>query len=89
MAALPIPANQYFNDFSFDLIEYEVKRKNVIVGNFKGLLNKDENGRHIAFLMDASILPGDVLTASHQSFVIRSIEHDHYNGTPELLKAYY
>ena len=89
MSELPIPAKQYFNDFSFDLIEYEVKRKNEIIGSCKGLTSGDEKGRHIAFLMDASILPGDVLITSNKTFVIHRIDYDHYNGSPELLKAYY
>lgn len=41
MSTLPVPAKIYFNDFSFDLVEYTVKRNSSIVGSYKGLSNKD------------------------------------------------
>lgn len=89
MASLPIPAKIYFSDFSFDLIDYEVNRNLNEIGNFKGLKSKDENGRYIGFLIDADIQINDVLKAMNETFIIRNVSYDHYNGIPEMIKAYY
>lgn len=89
MGVLPIPAKRFFDDFSFDLVDCDIKRNSKNVGRFKGLYNKDEGGQHIAFLIDADVKSGDVLTVSNNTFVVKCIEYDHYNGSPELLKAYY
>lgn len=90
MGFLPIPAKIYFNDFAFDLITYSIKRDSVVIASAKGLNNKDEDGRHISFLIDTNIRINDVLTSStNESFVISRIGYDHYNGTPEIIKAYY
>jgi len=89
MASLPVPAQTYFNDFSFDLMEYVIKRDSKSIGSFQGLPNKDESGKHIAFLMDAAIKSEDVLISGNISFVVKSVDYDTYNGKPELIKAYF
>lgn len=89
MASLPIPAKKYFNDFSFDLVNYTVNRDSKVIGIFNGLTNTDENGQHISFLMDATINVGDVLTSTNKSYVIKSVEYDTYQGNPDLIKAYF
>ncbi len=89
MAHIPVPASTYFNDFSFELIEYTVKRNSCVIGSFQGLSNKDESGQHIAFLMDAAIKEGDILISGNKSYVVKSVDYDTYNGNPELIKAYF
>lgn len=90
MSELPIPAKMYFSDFAFDLVEYKVQRSGSTVATFHGLLNKDENGRHISFLYGSDIRVGDLLTNNEFcSYSIHDIKTDTYNGVPELIKAYY
>lgn len=90
MASLPIPAKIYFNDFSFDLVTYSVKRNSEIVASIQGLANKDEDGKHIGFLIGSDIKTGDVLTSSdNEYFIVTRISYDTYNGNREMIKAYY
>ncbi|WP_338754240.1 hypothetical protein [Bacillus sp. FJAT-52991] len=90
MASLPIPAKIYFNDFSFDLVTYSIKRNSEVIASAQGLSNKDEDGTHIGFLIDTDIKVGDVLISPYnESFVVSRIGYDTYNGNPEMIKAYY
>ncbi|EPY07450.1 hypothetical protein PAALTS15_10005 [Paenibacillus alvei TS-15] len=89
MATLPVPARIFFNDFAFELVDYSVKRNSEVVSSASGLPS-DENGRrYIAFLMDASIICGDILTSDSGSFEVTEIAYDSYNGKPDMIKAYY
>lgn len=93
MGFLPIPAAMLFKDFSFEVLEYTVLDGNITVGTYCGLYGSDENGRHISFLMSdqPQISVGNTLRTSDglESFTIRKISYDRYNGKAELLKAYY
>lgn len=89
MTSLPVSAKTYFDDFAFDLVEYSVKRNSNVIGSYQGLLNEDEDGHHIAFLIGADIKVGDVLTAGNKSYIIKSIDFDTYNGNSELMKTYF
>lgn len=88
----PVSAKQFFDDFSFDLETFSVKRNGSVVGTFEGLFNEDEFGEHIAFFADADIVPGDVIDSSDFSYVINEVLFDEYEenpGIPDLLKAYF
>lgn len=89
MGSLPVPAEVYFNDFSFDLVTYFIKRNSETVGTADGLQNKDENGWHISFLINVDIQPGDILITPNETFIISHIGYDTYNDKAELAKAYY
>ncbi|MFA9464081.1 MAG: hypothetical protein ACERKN_07280 [Velocimicrobium sp.] len=89
MGHLPIPAEQYFKDFSFELETYTINRNSINCGSALGLLGNDEDGKHIAFLLGCDITPGDVLICDSRSYVISSVVYDKYSGQPELLKALY
>ena len=51
MGQLPIPADIYFQDFSFDVLEYRVSDGESVVGTYRGLSNTDEIGDYIGFLV--------------------------------------
>ncbi len=89
MASLPVPAKTFFNDFVFDLLNYGIERNSIIIATLQGLANKDEDGKHIAFLLPCDVQVGDVLINGSRRFAVKNIEFDLYNGRPELLKAYY
>lgn len=89
MATLPIPAKMFFDDFSFDLVTYQIERNSKAVTSTKGLANKDEHGKHIYFLIGTDVQIGDTLRSNNESFVVGRIDYDTYNGTPEMIKAYY
>jgi len=89
MGVLSLPAKIIFDDFSFDCSEYIVKRNSSTVGSYSGFTNKDESGKHIAFLIESDIKVGDVLSSFNESYVINFIEYDSYNGKLEMLRAYY
>lgn len=89
MASLPIPAKDFFRDFDFDLLDYKVLRASQRVAELKGMLNKDDDGQHIAFLLGFDILPGDILAHGPKTYTIKSVDFDTYNGNPEMIKAYY
>ena len=89
MGSLPIPGEMYINDFP-DKSLYTVIRENHTVGNYDGLPNEDEDGRHIAFLYGADIQNGDMLSAEYKrSITVVSTDIDTYNGKPSIIKAYY
>lgn len=88
MAELPVSGDQFFRDFSFSLLEYQVMRSGKLVSTLKGMTN-DENGEnYIAFLYGAEIREGDVLI-SDETHVVRKVKVDTYHGKPEMIKAYY
>lgn len=89
MAELPVPAEIFFNDFSFSLENYDIKRAGSIIGTVQGLSNDDEDGPHIAFLFGANILAGDELINQHESITVKKVKIDTFHGKPELLKALY
>ena len=92
MGNLPVPASTYFNDFSFDVLEYNVLRNNSVVGTYRGLLNSDDEN-YISFLMSdqPQISIGDTISTTDglETFKVRQISYDRYNGKPELLNAHY
>ena len=49
MGHLPIPADMYFQDFAFDVLEYRVSDGGSVVGTYRGLSNTDETGDYIGF----------------------------------------
>ena len=51
MGQLPIPADMYFQDFAFDVLEYSVSDGGSVVGTYRGLSNTDETGDYIGFLV--------------------------------------
>jgi len=63
-----------------------------VIGTYRGLTNSDERGRLIHFLMteNPNITIGNILRTADglESFTVRKVEYDRYNGKPELLKAY-
>lgn len=93
MGHLPIPAAVFFNDFASDVLEYNVLSNNILIGTYYGILNTDEDGNYIGFLMSEQpqISIGNIVrsTDGMESFKICQIAYDLYNGQPELLKAYY
>lgn len=90
MASLPIPAKMYFNDFSFDLVTYSIKRDSKIIASAQGLSNRGSSGPYISFLIDTDIEVNDVLiTAYDENFIVTCVSYDTYNGEKELIKAYY
>ena len=88
MADLPVPAEVFFSDFSFDLVEYQIERSGEIISSAKGLLNKDEDGRHIAFMYGTDVRVGDVLLCN-KPIKVKNVCVDTFEGNPELLKAYF
>ncbi len=89
MGTLLIPARIYFDDFSFDTLEYIATRNSSTVGTFAGLIDKDENGNYIGFLSECSIQSGDILTSGNKTYIVSNVDFDYYNNKPEMLKAYY
>ncbi|MFR3250568.1 MAG: hypothetical protein ACLTQL_05625 [Eisenbergiella sp.] len=93
MGHLPVPASVFFNDFSADVLEYHVLENGNIIGSYSGLSNSDEDGEYIGFLVadNPHLSVGNVLQTSDmlESYLVRHISYDRYEGTPELLKAYY
>ncbi len=89
MASLPVPAKTYLQDFDFDLLEYNIIRNRQTVAVLKGIINKDEDGNHVAFLIGFELLPGDVLEHGGKKYVVKSTGTDTHNGKPEIIKAYY
>lgn len=88
MAENPIPATVFFQDFAFDLKDYQVLRNSILVDHAQGLSNRDEGGKHIAFLYGLEIYPGDVLVSNGSQFTVRSVGYDTFQGKPDLIKAY-
>lgn len=93
MGVLPIPAKMFFHDFANDVLDYNVLVDNIITGTYHGLSNSDEDGNYIGFLMSdqPKMSVGNIIctTDGLESFTIRKISYDRYNGKAELFKAYY
>ncbi|WP_288311737.1 hypothetical protein [uncultured Selenomonas sp.] len=88
MSILPIPAKQYFSDFSFDLVEYQVIRKGKPVATMKGLSNSSHGQQFVSFLCGADIQVGDMLQAGTAVAIVSRIDYDTYNGQKQLINAY-
>lgn len=89
MSLLPIPAKMYFDDFSFELLEYSLIRNSETISNLNGLIDSDEDGKHIKFLIGPDIKINDVLSSGNKSYTISSISFDTFNGSAEIIKAYF
>ena len=93
MATLPIPASIFFSDFSSDLLSYSIYHNSEYIGSYKGLLNTDELGDYIGFLVsdNPKICIHDVLKTPDEleTFIAKQITYDHYNGKAELMKIYF
>lgn len=93
MSVLPVPASVFFNDFAFDLVNYNIQSDDEIIGSYKGLSNSDEDGNYIGFLIsdnpDVSIGNTICTTDNSKKYQVKNISADTYNDKPELLKAYY
>lgn len=89
MAELPVSGEQFFRDFSFDVMELKVERHGATVSTVRGLTNDDERGRYIGMLYGCDIQQGDILLAGFSSYRVSRVEIDTYHGSPSLVKAYY
>lgn len=93
MAQLPIPASVFFNDFAVDVVEYRIENNGTIIANYRGLKNTDDGGDYIGFLEQdiPNIQVGFSIIDPIESdtYQIRKISYDHYQGKRELLKAYF
>ena len=93
MGHLPVPASVFFDDFSDDVLEYFVLENDKVIGSYSGLSNSDEEGEYIGFLVtdNLQLNIGNVLQTSDmlESYLVRCISYDRYEGKPALLKAYY
>lgn len=89
MGFLPVPGEIYLNDFP-DKSCYSIYRNDVFVAKSDGLTNSDEDGKHIAFLYGIDIIAGDTIQAVNgQSYIVKFVDTDDYNGKPAIVKAYY
>ena len=88
MSVLPVPAEQYFADFSFDLVEYQIIRKGKLVATAKGLDNSSHGQQFISFLYGADIQIGDILQAGTTAVFVARLDYDTYNGEKQLINAY-
>lgn len=88
MGILPVPAKQYFADFAFDLVDYQVIRKGKPVATMKGLSNSSHGQQFVSFLYGADIQVGDMLQARASVAVVSRIDYDTYNGQKQLINAY-
>lgn len=52
MGILPVPAKQYFADFAFDLVDYQVIRKGKPVATMKGLSNSSHGQQFVVSRID-------------------------------------
>ncbi len=89
MAFLPVPASQYFSDFSFDLVEYTIIRGNESLGTAKGLTNTDGSGQYVSFLIGIDLRVGDVLQNGSTRLEVTRLSLDSYNGEDQMVNAYY
>lgn len=93
MGILFFSASQLFKDFQSEVLEYNILDNGSIIGSCRGLYGDDEGGQYIGFLMSdqPKIAVGNTIctTDNLESFTIRHISYDRYNGKAELLKAYY
>jgi len=79
----------HFRDFAFDLVKYNVKRKNSNVATVEGLPDMEDGIRYIHFPYGNDVKVGDVLCSDDLELTITKISIDTYQGKPELLKAHY
>lgn len=89
MAILPVPAQQYFDDFAFDLVEYKIFRDGEIISIANGLTNSDKNGEYVSFLIDTDVQIGDVLQCADGFLSVIDISFDDYEGEDQIVNAYY
>ena len=89
MAFLPVPASQYFSDFSFDLVEYKIIRGNESLGTARGLTNTDDRGQYVSFLIGIDLRVGDVLQDDSTCLEVIDLSFDSYNGEDQMVNAYY
>ena len=87
MASLPIPGDQYFRDFAFDMVDYSIERGGAVIASVRGLSNSEHGRAYIHVPLGTDICPGDALVAGNSRFIIRAVETDTYTGEPSLLKA--
>ncbi len=87
MASLPVPGEQYFQDFAFDTVDYSIEREGTVISSVRGLANSERGQSYIHVPLGSDIRPGDVLVAGMSRFHVRAVEVDTYNGEPSLLKA--
>ena len=92
MAALPVPASVYFNDFAFDVKEYEILSRGKVIGVYRGLKNSEHGKPYIHFLLSdgPQIAVGDVLRRVDGSagYTAIRVGQDEYDGKPELVRVY-
>lgn len=89
MGFLPIPGEIYINDFP-DKTCYYIYRNNNLISTADGLTNRDEDGKHIAFIYGIDIISGDVIkTENGKSYIVKFTDTDEYMGKPSIIKAYY
>ena len=89
MALLPVPAQQYFDDFAFDLVEYKIFRNSKVICAAKGLTNSDKNGKYVSFLIGTDVQVGDVLQYDGGLLTVIGLSFDDYEGENQLVNAYY
>ena len=89
MAILPVSAQQYFDDFAFDLVEYKIFRDGEIACIAKGLTNSDKDGEYVSFLIDTDVQVGDVLQYADGFLSVISLSFDDYEGENQIVNAYY
>lgn len=81
--------NFYFNDFAFDLQEYEIVRKGEIVSNTKGLTNTEGRKPVLHLYPDAAVQVGDILKSSkgdkHQ---VTRVSKDSFEGAEFIVVHY-
>lgn len=89
MSDLPIPAKQYFDDFTFDLDEYKIIRGGKEICTAKGLPNTENGQAYISFLTGLDLRVGDVLQHGKDCLSVLDLDTDSYNGEPQIIKAYF
>jgi hypothetical protein len=89
MANLPVSGKEYFKDFDFDLVQYEIERDGQIIASLNGLPNAENGISYIHFPYGSDVQKGDVLINNHLKIIIESVDIDTYQGKSELLKAFF
>lgn len=91
MQDLPIPADMYFDDCKDEILEYEVKKDDVVIGKYRGLPTHHQNC--ISFLMKdhPAIAVGCTLCTVDglEEYQVIDIAYGRYKQTVELLNAHY
>ncbi len=89
MGVLLIPGEMYLNDFP-DKSSYSIYRNDNLIAEADGIINSDEDGKHIAFLYGTDVMAGDKIRSSNgKSYVVEFTDVDEYNGKPAIIKAYF